>query len=138
MACPFFQPTEMWDDSDWLAPPRLPLGDAHLGVCRAAGGYFEPAHEIQRSYCNRGYGRYGCGQFPPGATADAVRFSLVSDAHGVLAILYVRERDYGPMDHGRTDYRERSGDCSPPIDDPILRAQISAFVMSYQRRRSKR
>lgn len=135
MACPFFQPAETWHDSEWLAPPRLPLGEAFRGVCRVRGELYEPGRETLRLYCNRGYARNGCGQFPADATADALRFSLVSDRDGVLIVQYIFERDYSPVDHGRIEFVERSAEWSSPLEDPIAWVQAKAFVESYRKRR---
>src|SRR6266851_3660207 len=36
LACPFFLPSEKFDDGGWLHPSRLPLGDGWRGVCTAS------------------------------------------------------------------------------------------------------
>jgi hypothetical protein len=66
-------------------------------------------------FCNFGYGRLGCDWFPPGAAADAVRFSYRGDE-----LIYVLERGWSPGEHGRVTGA-----------DDIIRRQADVFVDQY-------
>jgi len=134
VACPFFLPTGPFQDSSWATPPRLPLGEACRGVCRTGDDLFEPAENILRSFCNRGYGKYGCPRFPANAAADALRYSLESDRDGVLVIQYIYEHEYGPVRHGRLEYR--AGVMEGELDDPVARAQALMFAEGLVKRKA--
>ena len=136
MACPFFQPTTVLEHHQaWAVPPRLPLGEACAGMCRAAADTFEPDASLLHDLCNRGYGRHACPRFPHNATADAIRFSLESDSGGVLTIVFVYELNHAPERYGRIEYRESTAEFNGPLDDPIALAQARIFIASYLRRK---
>lgn len=128
MACPFFLPVRRLDSGGWNPPPRLPLGDAYSGSCRAAASRpFEPPEEIQRELCNCGYARQRCSHFPENGAADAVRFSVIGDQDGCITLVYILEKDHAPLEHGRMD--NATGEREP------LASQARAFVESYRRQR---
>ena len=79
MACPYFYPVARFEASSWAVPPRLPLGDAYTGECRAPGAPSAPDENRMREICNVGYGRGCCDRFPESANADGVRFHVASD-----------------------------------------------------------
>ena len=119
MACPFFEPRRKLDPGPWTHVPRLPLGAPFAGLCRAhAGEAQEPAEEHQRDLCNCGYARGRCAEFPPDATADAVRFSMSG-----AALIYILERDHAPVQHGVLESDEG--------DEP-LKSQARAFRESQR------
>ena len=106
----------------WIDPPRLPLVDAHDGVCEAAAATWEPDLETLKECCNFGYARGRCAHFPAGASFDAVRFSM----NGAGEVRYVLEKDYAPLEHGaRQDLSGR------------LAAQADAFAVAWGRRPRK-
>jgi hypothetical protein len=127
MACPYFFPVARFESSPWSVPPRLPLGDAFSGECRAPGSPSQPDESRLREVCNLGYGRYSCAQFPSAAAADAVRFHITQDAGELIRIQYVLEKDCWPVEHGMTDASANE----------ILRRQADAFAESYRRRRAQ-
>ena len=135
MACPYFYPVERFDDQAWVKPPRLPLGDAFRGVCRAIPDQsFEPDAQCQRQFCNRGYARAGCARFPHDDGTDAIRFSIESDDGARLEIVYVFETNWSPESYGRTEC-SYDGRVEDEQLDPLLRRQMEAFLLSYLSRR---
>ena len=129
MACPFFLPLRRLGSSGWNPEPRLPLGDAYEGSCRAcASSPFEPPEEIQRDLCNCGYARGRCSHFPDNGAADAVRFSVTGDQDGRVTLVYILEKDHAPMEHGLIN----DATCAP---EPLA-SQARAFVESYLRQRA--
>ena len=93
------------------------MGAAYAGVCRVRTGVeHEPSEEHQREWCNCGYARGRCAEFPADAAADAVRFSMAGGK-----VVYILEKDHAPMRHGRTD--------EDGVDE-LLRSQARAFVES--------
>ena len=134
MACPYFYPLERFTASGWEIPPRLPLGDAYSGVCRANDAPFQPEETRVRQVCNHGYGRSCCERFPESGAADAVRFHISKHRGKLIRIQYIFEKDCWPKEHGVIEY-SGAAVSSGPADD-ILRKQAAAFLESYQRRRS--
>jgi len=135
MACPYFYPVARFENSSWAVPPRLPLGDAYTGECRAPGAT-SPDEACMREVCNLGYGRNRCEQFPEASPADAVRFHVNEDTGTLIRIQYIFERDCWPGDHGLL---ECSSGCDvPEAPNQILQRQAQAFLESYLRRRDER
>src|SRR5262245_20332329 len=129
MPCPFFHPDVPIPNDPWSRPPRMPLGEAYGGVCRASATAFIPDGDLLLSVCNRGYGRSSCPRFPADAEADAIRFSLAEERDGEVELIYVRERDYAPVAHGRAIYTIACDEVSGL--DGIGAAQAVAFTTSY-------
>jgi hypothetical protein len=131
MACPYFYPVARFESSPWDVPPRLPLGDAFSGECRAPGMRMAPDATRQREICNVGYGRYGCEQFPRESRADAIRFHVANqmDAGGqeLIQIQYILEKDCWPVEQGMVDGSAHE----------TLRRQAEVFAEVYLRRRSE-
>ncbi len=100
MACPYFYPVARFESSPWSVPPRLPLGDAFSGECRAPGNSAQPDETRIRGICNLGYGRERCEQFPTESPADAIRFHVATDSGELITIQYVFEKDCWPSEHG--------------------------------------
>ncbi len=136
MACPYFYPVARFESSPWSVPPRMPLGDAFAGECRAPGsGNQQPEEARMREVCNLGYGREVCEQFPRDSAAnDAIRFHVAQDDGALIQIQYVFERDCWPARHGTAECTTSLG-ISPAMADPILRRQAEVFLESYIRRR---
>ena len=126
MACPYFFPVARFETSPWSIPPRLPLGDAFSGECRAPGSTLQPDEARMREVCNPGLGRHGCEQFPSAYAADAIRFHVREDLGELIHIQYVFEKDCWPGEHGD----------ATNLGSEILRRQADAFLESYLRRRS--
>jgi hypothetical protein len=140
MACPYFYPVARFETNPWSVPPRLPLGDAFAGECRAPGNTTQPPVQPNearmREVCNLGYGRHSCEQFPLASAADAIRFHVVKDAGELISIQYVFEQDCWPGARGAFDV-PTTREFSPNLADEILRRQAHAFLESYLRRRSE-
>ena len=135
MPCPYFYPVARFQSNSWVIPPRLPLGDAYSGECRASAAAFQPEEAKVREVCNLGYVRGRCDRFPDATTADAVRFHISQDAGDLIRIQYVLEKDCWPRDHGVLEYSSAARDLSNGPADEILRRQAAAFAESYLRRR---
>jgi hypothetical protein len=127
MACPYFYPVARFETSPWNVPPRLPLGDAFSGECRAPGNSAQPDEMHVREICNFGYGRGRCEQFPAESSVDAIRFHVANDAGELIEIQYVLEKDCWPGEHGTV----RMSACA------TLQRQADAYLESYLRRRSQ-
>jgi hypothetical protein len=126
MACPFFEPRQKLDPGPWTHIPRLPLGAAYSGVCRAGSGPEQvPSEDHQRELCNCGYARGRCSDFPAGDAADAVRFSLAGGQDTPLLVLYILEKDHAPVRHGVLELPAAG------VDVELLPLQARAFVEAY-------
>jgi hypothetical protein len=112
------------------------LGDPCRGLCEAIAPSVEPTLEELRSLCNNGYAGGRCPRFPQNAGVDAVRFSVTADTPDEVRLVYVLEKDYGPVDHGHLVYRLGAGFVEPSVHD-ILLAPAARFMESYLRRRSE-
>jgi hypothetical protein len=134
MACPYFYPVARLDTNYWAVPPRLPLGDAYSGECRAQESSFQPDEKTARQFCNLGYGRGGCERFPSNAEADAVRFHIAGEAAGLIRIQYIVEKDCWPHEHGTFECSLHSPELSDGVPDEILHRQLVTFIESYRRR----
>lgn len=104
MPCPFFEPCVVLETGPWTHRPRLPLGEAYSGICRAgrsgeAASGEAPSEDRQRELCNHGYARGVCERFPVSCAADAVRFSVTSEQP--LRLIYILEKDYAPLEAWR-------------------------------------
>jgi hypothetical protein len=133
--CPFFVPEQRLEPGPWTNPPRLPLGDAYSGFCRARPGEFHaPPESHQREVCNCGYARGRCDRFPAGDAADAVRFSITAGQAGKLRLVYILEKDHAPTSHGAIEFFNRQDLVLDPCADELPVSQARAFVESYLRK----
>jgi hypothetical protein len=137
MACPYFYPVARFETSPWSVPPRLPLGDAFSGECRAPGNSAQPDETRTREICNFGYGRGRCEQFPTSSTADAIRFHVAKDAGELIEIQYIFEKDCWPGEHGVLEYVHTSVNAARMSACATLQRQADAFLESYLKRRSE-
>src|SRR5580698_7893508 len=135
MPCPFFAPEQPLDHGPWTNPPRLPLGDAYSGSCRARPDEFHaPPEAHQREVCNCGYARGRCDRFPAGDAADAVRFSVTTSEEGKLRLVYILEREHAPVSHGAVEFSSKEDVFQGSRADETLKGQARAFVESYLRK----
>ena len=137
MACPYFYPVARLETNRWAVPPRLPLGDAYSGECRAEEASFQPDETMLQQCCNLGYGRGRCQHFPNCAEADAVRFHVAGETEAWIRIQYIVEKDCWPVLYGTTVFSIVTREFSAALPDEILRRQASAFIESYRRRCGK-
>lgn len=139
MACPFFHPTERFEDGTWLQPPRLPLGDPCRGRCTVlVDDPIEPGLDEVRKFCNLGYARGRCPRFPAAFDGpDAIRFSIANENSDTLSLVCILERDYSPGRHSAMVYDMRSACFTTRSESSNLDAQARQFVESYLSRRSR-
>jgi len=136
MACPYFYPTVRLESGSWVIPPRVPLGDAYAGECRACTARLQPDESHLRSFCNAGYGREACVQFPRDAAADAIRFHIREESSALIHIQFVAEKEGWPAGSGDFEYSIASRQVQGG-GDPIVARQASVFVESYLRRKEQ-
>lgn len=117
VACPFFMPVALVEETGWIHAPRLPLGARYRGFCKSRP---DEQFEAQGDLCNCGYARAACDRFPMDAEADAVRFSVI--ANDPLKLVYIYERGHAPSTFGVFEYP------AGPGGDAILAAQARAFA----------
>jgi len=110
---------------EWSAG-RAPLGAMFEGECEKHG-------TAEARLCNFGYARGACRHFPDGSGADAVRFSVLGSASGIVRLVWILEKDHAPLDHGFLEYGESTGEF---VEAPegVLGAQARIFVENYLRR----
>jgi len=135
MPCPYFIPTERSDDGGFVHPGRLPLGAGYRGYCGAPGhnGVIPTDDELKQS-CNLGYAR-NCSRLPQDREADAVRFSILRDRDGQIAICYVSELNYLPGDHGNLRYDSQLGRWASLHPEARIQALAECFLQSYLQKR---
>ena len=134
MSCPYFYPVARLEEDTWAVPPRLPLGDAYVGECRAGAEAYRPEDTLMRSSCNTGYARAFCERFPHDARADAVRFNIASDEGDGIRLQYIFEKECWPVDHGELRYSVSAHAFTSAPADEIVRRQATVFLESYLRR----
>jgi hypothetical protein len=122
MACPFFRPLR---PIEWSSG-RAPLGAIFEGECERHG-------VAEARFCNFGYARGSCAEFPDNWAADAVRFSVAGNADGIVNIVWILEKDHAPVEHGVLEYMEST---SAFVAEPagVLGVQARVFVENYLRR----
>jgi len=132
VACPYFWPEGKLETGPWTHTPRLPLGDAFSGSCRAQPGeVHRPTEQRQEELCNCGYSRGVCERFPTDSPADAVRFSIASDKPARLRLTYVYEKDHAPAKFGVMEFLVGTHAFLDRPADELLARQAEAFVESY-------
>ena len=122
MACPFFKPLRQ---VEWSSG-RAPLGAMFEGECERHG-------VCETKLCNFGYARGLCADFPAASAVDAVRFSVASNSEGVVTLIWIREKDHAPVEHGALEYRELNREFLT-APEGVLAAQARAFLENYLRR----
>lgn len=136
MACPYFFPLERL--TTWQPSAVLPLGDPWTGTCRSESDCeYQPADMDLRESCNFGYARGKCARFPRQAGPDAVRFAVRGGQDGALQILWVREMDHRPFDHGSLAYSPAGDTLTPVPHSPVFEKQARAYIHSYLRRKAR-
>lgn len=133
MACPFFAPSRRLENTDWVLPPRYPLGDLFSGTCHASTSNLTEGHRDE--CCNFGYARGLCNRFPGGGAPDAVRFSVTDDTPTRLLVVYVIEKDHAPVEHGTLEYTVADTRLDGPVITDVLAQQARVFLESYLSRR---
>lgn len=135
MACPFFAPSRRLENTDWVRPPRYPLGDLFRGTCHASAPDISDGH--QDECCNFGYARGRCDRFPGDGAPDAVRFSIIEETPAKLLVVYVVEKDHAPAEFGTLEYAVEDARLDGPVISDVLVQQARAFLESYLSRRAE-
>lgn len=136
MACPFFMPTQKYEDGAWIHPSRLPLGGGWKGHCTAPGHEGEiPAEEQLRDACNLGYAS-GCPRCPQERRWDSVRFAVAQRGDQRLLLRYVCERNHLPGEHGTLEFDAGLGRWASLHSDPRIQRMAECFVESYLLRKN--
>jgi hypothetical protein len=137
MACPYFLPTETFAAIGWPHRARLPLGEGWRGMCTAAGQEnITPAADELTNFCNLGYAR-SCPRLPRERPWDAVRFSVARDKDGLIALLYVCEKDYRPAEHGTLEYDCGADRWGSTHRDLRIQKMAQCYLEIYLLRRQK-
>jgi hypothetical protein len=133
--CPYFIPTDRFDDAGFVHPARLPLGAAYRGYCGAPGHDGDaPSEEELKQACNLGYAR-NCNRLPQDRPADAVRFSILRDRGGQIDLCYVSELNYLPREHGSLQYDSVLQKWLNLHPEARTQALAECFLESYLARR---
>lgn len=136
MPCPYFIPTERFDDARFTHPARLPLGAAFRGRCGATGCVETIPSDEDLKQCNLGYAR-NCSRLPQERDADAVRFSIARERDGQISLCYVSELNYLPRENGRLQYALQTQAWLQMHPDSRVQAMAECFLQSYLERRAK-
>ena len=135
MACPYFIPTEKFDDGAWPHRTRLPLGDGWRGLCTACSGQpIVPSDDQLREFCNLGYAA-GCGRLPTERRFDAARFCVARDRNQRIEVCYVLETAHRPSAHGVLVYDAAASRWGAKHPDPRIQAMAACYLESYFERR---
>lgn len=135
MACPFFMPTNRFDDGGWLHPSRLPLGSGWRGECWAPGQSGRiPSDQELRENCNLGYA-VSCSRIPQERPCDAVRFSVTRDFCDQLEICFVFEAGHRPAGHGTLEYDLAHQRWVTTHPDGRIQKMAECYLQSYLLRR---
>ena len=138
MACPFFIPTERFDNGGWLRRERLPLGNGWRGLCTAQRDeQIVPSDDELRQFCNLGYAAQ-CRRLPAERQFDAARFSVARDRDQRIEICYVLEAGHRPGAHGVLAYDAAAGRWAAAHPDPRIQAMAACYLESYFERRQNR
>ena len=135
MPCPYFIPTERFDDAGFVHPGRLPLGAGYRGLCGAPGhDGAVPTDEELKQACNLGYAR-NCSRLPQDRAADAVRFSVLRDRDGQVSLCYVSELNYLPCEQGNLHFEIADRRWTNPHPNRNIQTLAEWFLKSYMERR---
>jgi len=134
LACPYFRPTQKWEECTWPHPSRLPLGAGWQGRCSAPGYEgVEPASEELKEFCNLGYA-LKCSRLPADRSCDAVRFSVARDDGSRLLLCFVFEAGHRPVAHGSLEYDSSARQWLSQHPDSRIQALAECYLQSYRRR----
>lgn len=141
MACPFFMPTDRFENGPWPHAGRLPLGSGWTGHCTAPGHEGSaPSQEELRELCNLGYAT-ACVRLPQQRSWDSVRFSAraangeKSTATSLIQIRYSCERDHRPVEHGSLEFDSVESRWKQPHPDSRVQRMAECFLHSYIEKR---
>jgi hypothetical protein len=133
MPCPLFEPLRM-AAKPYAPDARLPLLAEFEGICHAGGGAEQPSHRFQ--FCNRGYAKGNCPNFPSDYPVSAVQFNVIARADTNLSIAIIEEQDHWPLKWRTIEFHSADGSLCPEIEDVCTRAQAIYFCRTYLARAS--
>ena len=114
----------------------MPLGDPYSGVCKArADDPFIPNDPALRELCNCGYARGHCDRLPA-ESADAIRFSVITESSNVIRVAWVVERAHAPAEFGTLVSIDGSITAPACATAPLLAEQAAAFIAARTLNRS--
>jgi hypothetical protein len=134
MPCPYFIPTERFDEAGFVHPARLPLGAGYRGRCGAPGHDGATPSDDELKQCNLGYAR-NCSRLPQDRQSDAVRFSIQRDRDGQISLTYISELNYLPREHGSLQYDSLLSRWITLHPQTRVQALAECFLQSYLARR---
>lgn len=141
MACPFFMPSERFEDGVWLHPLRLPLGCGWNGLCTAPEHNGEsPSPDELQQFCNLGYAA-NCPRLPRERAWDSVRFGARAIAGKANAetphirLRYICERSHRPVEHGFLEFNPTQNIWLVRHPDPRIQRMAECFATSFLERR---
>lgn len=135
VACPYFMP-ERRLESDWPFPQRLPLGAGWAGSCNAPGHEgAQPSEEELKAGCNMGYAK-ACNRLPADRNADAVRFVVGEERHGIVHVAFVCERVYLPAGAGELLYDRANKAWVQRHDDACVQRMAECYLQAQMERRA--
>jgi hypothetical protein len=144
VACPFFMPTEKFENGAWAHPARLPLGCGWSGHCTAPGHEGENPTVVElQQFCNLGYAE-SCPRLPRERPWDQVRFgarNVSSSSNGskqCIHMSYVCERSHLPVEHGVLEFDVSADRWIKRHPESQLQRLAECFLDSYlQARRNQ-
>jgi hypothetical protein len=135
LACPFFVPHEVLNDSSWPHPSRLPLGAGWIGTCRASGQELAVSETYLRDFCNLGYAT-SCSNLPRERDWDAVRFSVSHVSDSQVTFCFVCELAHAPIEHGTLTFDLRREAWIREHSDARLRTLANCYLQTYRARQA--
>jgi hypothetical protein len=142
VACPFFMPTDKFENGPWPHAGRLPLGSGWTGHCTASGHEGALPSPLELRDCNLGYAA-NCIRLPQQRSWDSVRFSATTanvenTAASFIRIRYSCERDHRPVEHGALEFDSVESRWTQPHHDSRLQRMAECFLQSYIEKRKSR
>ena len=149
MACPYFMPTEKFENGSWPHPSRLPLGGGWRGYCTASGHEgATPSEGVLEKFCNLGYAE-GCTWAPLIRESDSVRFAVAAPSNSSkqaasgqanslansLQLHFVYERSHRPVANGDLEFDLSRSVWVRGHDDPRIQRMAECFLESYLRKK---
>jgi hypothetical protein len=136
LACPYFVPREIVNDSSWLHPSRLPLGAGWSGHCCASGIETTPSDSVLHELCNLGNAS-ACQHLPRERAWDAIRFSVAHSSSDQITLWYVCELAHAPVEHGKLSFDCAEGRWLNPHADARVQRLAVCYLETYRSRKGE-
>lgn len=128
MPCPLFEPRQRISQAR-EATIRLPLIYEFEGVCHAGNHAPTPEHRFR--YCNHGYAKGNCANYPEAGLISAVRFDVTKRTSSLLTVLVLEEANHWPRSWSTFEFLIQDQRIQPEIADTCRRAQLFEFCQAY-------